>query len=207
MSSKNSGNCNDVRLLLPDFARERLSLDDASFVREHLQTCEACRQELATVQDLFAGLSKVPVPAPSPHYWVTLLPRIHQRVEDRSRRSEPGFVARYVLPLVGLALLLAGVPRLFSPQAGGQFADVQSMVQNMNGEEIARVDELDFQGAAGILEDGKADGDREVVLALLAESGTTSVDSDQDLSTPTIDLGDDEVSTIIARLDQERFDN
>ncbi|MEO8258414.1 MAG: hypothetical protein ABI868_13790 [Acidobacteriota bacterium] len=53
----------------------------------HLESCAACRQQLAELRVILSAVAEVDVPEPSPLFWTHFSARVHAAVE--SERAEP----------------------------------------------------------------------------------------------------------------------
>jgi hypothetical protein len=75
----------------------------------HLQTCEACRRQLADLQSAVAAATAVEVPEPSPLFWDRLSDRVREAVAaeaaPRAAMWRPGNWPRLVIPAAGGALI------------------------------------------------------------------------------------------------------
>ncbi len=102
-------NCRVVHDALPDAAAGLA--DDAVRlqVEKHLAVCATCRDDFALMRTALDGLAQEKtVPDPGHAYWTTLLPRIHERIEQQQGAHErvPALIPRLVLPLGVLLIVL-----------------------------------------------------------------------------------------------------
>jgi anti-sigma factor RsiW len=122
--------CEDMRKLLIAYADRALAETEAGQVREHVDACESCRQELELLQSdaaLLRGEARPEVPA---YITTRVMARIRERNGARRARSglslvfaRVGFVAVAAVGLwlgVGLGRGIVGT----SPGAGGRLARV-----------------------------------------------------------------------------------
>lgn len=120
--------CEDVRKLLVGYADRALAETEAGQVRQHLDSCESCRQELELLR-ADAALLRDEVRPEVPAY---IAARVMARIRERSgaRRARPGLslvfarVGFVVVAAVGLWLGVAlgrGIVGT-SPGAGGRLA-------------------------------------------------------------------------------------
>ena len=81
----------------------------------HLETCEACRRQLAELRATLSSAAQVEVPEPSPLFWDHFSDRVRQAVavEPEPRRSWIGALSwqRLLMPAITLAMaaLVVGV--------------------------------------------------------------------------------------------------
>ncbi|MGC9093793.1 MAG: anti-sigma factor family protein [Bacteroidota bacterium] len=82
--------CTDIKLLLTDFATEKLSQAESDLVRSHIEACPGCRAELEEIKRIFASLSSLPpVHDPGEAYWASILPRISQAISHPAPERQP----------------------------------------------------------------------------------------------------------------------
>lgn len=75
--------------------------------RQHLDICEACRHEAASLRALMVDVRAVDVPEPSPYFWDRLSTQVRQQITE----ATPQPVARWfqwpvLAPLAAMALLV-----------------------------------------------------------------------------------------------------
>ena len=95
-------NCKDIRKLLIDFLEAELSESDYVVVRAHLHQCADCRKEKELLENTWAALEGVRVPAVSHNFTSNLMAKIHEQEEKK-----PAWV--FTFPKIPLPLEL---PRL-----------------------------------------------------------------------------------------------
>ncbi len=99
--------CGDIQRVLPEYtegALEEMAMDQ---VREHLRSCPACAGVARELDSIVLGARHLTQRKPAEAYWNSLLPRIHERIERRSRRMLVGKTMRYLSPVaVTLAVFL-----------------------------------------------------------------------------------------------------
>jgi hypothetical protein len=117
--------------LLPDFVQGLLSGDEKKGVEAHLAGCEVCRERAEGLRVLFRRLAEGTVPDPPAGYFLSLLPRVRERIErGENRLWRPGsLVDRFAVPAVVGALtvlLLFTVPLVNGTKgfSNGRLADV-----------------------------------------------------------------------------------
>ncbi|MGD0339803.1 MAG: zf-HC2 domain-containing protein [Bacteroidota bacterium] len=130
--------CKIILLQLPDFVQGKTSKDDSRIIQEHIQECTDCRKEAEDLREVFTSiLSEGAFSAPSEAYWNTIVPRIHEQLKRRGRRSKfmPGWIYRIVLPLatVSLVIVLLFRNNIFSPATSQ--GELRKAIQQMTDEE------------------------------------------------------------------------
>jgi anti-sigma factor RsiW len=95
--------CEDVSKLLVGYADRALAGTEAGQVREHLDSCDSCRQELELLRAdaaLLRGEARPEVPA-----YITT--RVMARIRERSGARRAGFGLNFVFGRIGLVLVAA----------------------------------------------------------------------------------------------------
>ncbi|MGA2624404.1 MAG: zf-HC2 domain-containing protein [Bacteroidota bacterium] len=165
--------CQNIRYALPDFVDARLSDEEQSQIIAHLASCEDCRREAAELKVLFSELQgDIPWPPPG-HYWNSLLPRIHQSIEEKPALFFPEWVPRFAPPLASAILLAVAVVALVPRGAPDDSAQLSVYLHQLHAVEIQQVAEQ--QRYAGVLEPmssaselaATSAGDKEVLRDLL----------------------------------------
>jgi hypothetical protein len=105
--------------LTPDELIDAVDGTLAPLRRAHLDTCEACHQEAATLRGVLGEVRVADVPEPSPLFWDHLSARVRAAIADETAGHAPAPVRRWfqwpvLAPLAGLAsvllALIAGLP-------------------------------------------------------------------------------------------------
>jgi anti-sigma factor RsiW len=97
--------CETMRVELPGYVSGKLDPSSAAPVRAHLQTCGACRDELAQIQRLDKLLEEaLPTITPSPGFASTFANRLAAEVAAEEEAMAGGWAGWLLQPwLVGLA--------------------------------------------------------------------------------------------------------
>ena len=104
-------NCHNCQSVLPDLLLDPAAPIDAR-VQEHLDSCSACRQELASLRSTFALLDSWEAPEPSPYF--------DQKLAARLREEKAAAPAGWLERLQSYLLLNTG--RQFRPAMAGALA-------------------------------------------------------------------------------------
>ncbi|MFO7638583.1 MAG: anti-sigma factor [bacterium] len=94
-------NCEDVGRLLQDYAARELAPEARRAVDEHLAGCEECREELALLALVVAGLDRQPVLEPAPGFSA----RVMAGLPAQQRVLHPAWALALLPVLAGLAWL------------------------------------------------------------------------------------------------------
>jgi hypothetical protein len=206
--------CNEVKKLLPDYLEGTLTDDEMSFVAQHLHECKDCPKELQSLQALLTQLEARNVKAPPEYYWTTLLPRIHQRIEERKKRRLPVWVPRFVFPMVGAALLVVIAIQVFSPERETVWTEtgIRNVLQEMDSTELQQVNiamYLDNNYANGM---NPLSSDTEMLKEMVNDLNITTAFPAYEQNgatefTEMDNITDEEADLLLDHLDQRRFIN
>jgi hypothetical protein len=130
--------------------------------------------------------------SPPDLYWASILPRVHQRLEEQSQF--PRWTTRYALPLAAALILAVGFLRI-APRPGEDLPDNFSVIlQQLSSEELqdvadqqAMVEMIHPDVAAGE-QSVSADDEVESVKAILQDEETTT-DVDAGIATGIDETG------------------
>lgn len=100
--------CREVRFLLPEYLREELDGESRAAVMDHLKGCRNCASEARELDALLHDL-KIPETRPDERYFTTLLPRIHERIDERSARKVPSWFPSVAVPLAAAAVIVLAI--------------------------------------------------------------------------------------------------
>lgn len=139
---------NDIKELLPSYARQELEPAEAKVVKEHLAGCEDCRSELA----LLKMMAMDEVPDPGPAFWAEMPGRIERELRQQTKkkdRSLRDLLAGHLVPpwswapaaaaaLVVLAtwLALRPMPIVDAPQISSHELEYTEPADSVNMEEL-----------------------------------------------------------------------
>ena len=116
-------------------------------VLEHLRTCVACAQELASFRQTMALLDEWPAPEPSPYF----SSRLRARVRDEAALQPAGWLAWLRRPLAAataMALVAVGVSLLevgnFSRDSNTIANNGDAVLRNVNNSASSAVSDLQY---------------------------------------------------------------
>jgi len=142
--------CRDVTFGLPDFVGGKLLESEKAQIISHLESCHECRLEVEQLQMVFSLLREQQPVHPPEQYWVSLVPRIHERIGKKPGSAYPEWLPRFILPAAA-AIVLAAVLIDFSPKANfNDLQDLSAFLIQMPSDELQLVNEQ--QRYTGILE-------------------------------------------------------
>jgi len=115
---KNKIDIEAIKLLIPDYISNSLSDDDKKLVEEALSLSPELNEFYKETKRTFDFVGSVKFAEPAPQYWTNLLPRIHQRIEEKEAKAgvrNPLSVIWKVLVPVAAVVLIFIIYRIFTP--------------------------------------------------------------------------------------------
>lgn len=161
----------EARLL--DFAEHDLPPAEAARVREHVEACESCRDELEQLQTVRRAVAAAPLPGPGPQepHWGAFEARVLAQVRER-RAARPSRIMQWLVPagaLAAVAVLVAFVGRQpFEAPATTTYA--VATTQTLEAGEVAEI-----AASLDLAWDPPLEWDLSVELADLTDEGVRSV--------------------------------
>ncbi len=131
--------------------------------------------------------------SPSGHYWASILPRVHERLDEHSRLPE--WTTRFALPLAAALILAVGFFKM-APRPGENLPENFAVILNqLSSEELQEVS--DQEAIAEMIHPDLAAGEQSVspaeevesVKAILQEEGGGTTDVDAGVATGMDDAG------------------
>jgi len=198
--------CREARPELPDFVRGRSDEGTNRRLSGHLDGCPACTRDAQELKALFLRLDERKPWAPAESYWTSVLPGVHQRLEENAARGLPQWTTRFALPLAAAIVLAAAVIKI-TPQTGEDYPEnFSALLEQLSPDELQRVS--DQQAVSEILQpaleepSATSSDDAEDVKAILGEDGSETAGSDVDLTTGTEDWSDQDAGLLLPVLEQ-----
>ena len=197
--------CKGIQYELPDFLGGKGSVQEQAAITDHLASCQRCRLEAERLKNVFTEIRNSESWDPSETYWITLLPRIHRRMERQPTRSVPEWTLRFALSSAAGAVLLvfifSGIPAFKDePQ------DLKAVLQQFQPDEIQ--DAIETQTAYGILESTTSlnentsvfFNDKESLAELLKNEERLYLAPDLNIQSFVETLGDEEITDLVSKL-------
>lgn len=114
----NKLNIEDIKYLIPDYITESLSEDEAKLVKEAIAKYPEVNDLYNDMKSAFALAENVNFEEPAPQYWNNLLPRIHQKIEERESASVKNPFAviwKILVPVAAVIILFLIYQLYFNP--------------------------------------------------------------------------------------------
>lgn len=199
-------NCRDIKYCLPDFVRGKSPEDEAPFITEHLTACESCSHEADELSAFVGDLSVRAVAVPADAYWLSVLPRLHERLEKRrSMKLLPGSI-RLILPLSVAVMLVVILTSRHPLNKALEGQEIHTLVHELPAAELdqlAQRDEVnDAYEASDILSPGAEvqPADKDMLKILMLEEGQSDYYSVIDADINDGPVADEDADELITRL-------
>ena len=198
----------EMTYLLPDFVNNMLSGDELTMVNEHLATCSDCRREVEELKSLMSGLQHEITAAPSPQYWSSVLPRIHERIERKQEQRLPEWLVQFALPISAVVVLIVGIVHLKLPANDNDFAEVQAIAKQLTADELRQAAETvttpGFQESSSEEKDesASASDDKDMLKEFLQNDSDLTAHTDINFEATAEKLNAHDTDDLIAALEQ-----
>lgn len=135
--------CNEIKYQLPDFIMSRLSEEEHQQITRHLKQCLICKSELASIEVTFKKVDSEYMAEPPASYWINLIPRIHNRIEESTKPKYTDWILRTSIPAMATIAAIFLVIKLFLfdgasiQQRVTNDENIESLIFSLNENEIA----------------------------------------------------------------------
>lgn len=197
--------CMDIRYDLPDYVRGRATADVTGDISTHLVTCKPCTSEVAELRELMATLGRSPVVSPSPAYWGSILPRVHERLEGRDRQRIPDWVMRFLIPASAAMLLVVILMRGFGDIDMSASSDFSSMMAQLPDADLTRLADaqtLSLVTDGGLLTDQQSVSDKNLLKSIITSVEREQLYAQLDLVTVLSSLTNEETDALVTIMEQ-----
>lgn len=117
---KDKSNIEDIKQLIPDYITGSLDESEKFEVEKALQESSDLKSFYSDMKDTFEFVGNVKFEEPSPQYWSTLLPRIHEKIDARqSKKFSWGNIAAFwkiAVPVAAVIVIFMVYRVLISPE-------------------------------------------------------------------------------------------
>jgi len=116
----NKSNIEKIKLLLPDYVTGSLSAEEAEIVKIAINTSEEVKNLYLDMKNALEFAGSVKYEEPAPQYWNNLLPRIHEKIEEREQKSlakNPlSYIWKVLVPVAAVILFFVIYRISFTPE-------------------------------------------------------------------------------------------
>lgn len=130
----NKFNIEEIKYLIPDYITESLSENEAKLVKEAIAKYPEVNDLYNDMKSAFALTKNIKYEEPAAQYWNNLLPRIHQKIEEReaaSVRNPFALIWKILVPVAAVIILFLIYQIYFNP------SDV-----NLNNKTLVKTDSV-----------------------------------------------------------------
>ncbi|MBS4027365.1 MAG: hypothetical protein KGZ58_01910 [Ignavibacteriales bacterium] len=128
--------CNEIKLLLPDWVKEKEHNTSHIIIQQHLMTCQNCTNEAEAMEQLFSRIDNDKQYVPTQQYFTNLLPHIHQRIERKRKQKYYWRIFQIATPVVALFVLFFISPKFSSEQTFTIENAVEGIIQSSDTDEL-----------------------------------------------------------------------
>lgn len=76
-----------IKLQIPDYVSGLLGDEDKKLVEQNLSKSAELKDFYDEIKSAFSAVDRIKYTEPSPGYWINLLPRIHQRIDEKEEAA------------------------------------------------------------------------------------------------------------------------
>ena len=109
-----------IKLLLPDYVTGSLSSDEAEMVKNAISASDEVKNLYIDMKNALEFAGSVKYEEPAPQYWNNLLPRIHERIDERKQKSlakNPlSYIWKVLVPVAAVILIFIVYRISFTPE-------------------------------------------------------------------------------------------
>jgi hypothetical protein len=199
--------CTDVKYTLADYLRGKVSQQEYRDVRDHLAVCELCRSEAEGLSSFFELVKDEKHWTPSDAYWINIIPKIQQRLEDRRVKYLPAWAVRFALPMAAAIALIIFSFKYFNTAPLETNQTVQSALAQLPQDELQYY--VEQQSIVGVIGDQISNNgsivseDDKLILKNIIQVGNYSTESEFDYESLLDSLSEQEANNIVSILEKK----
>lgn len=116
----NKSDIEKIKLLLPDYITGSLSAEESEMVKNAINTSEEVRSLYLDMKNALEFTGSVKYEEPVPQYWNNLLPRIHEKIEEREQKylakNPLSYIWKVLVPAAAVILFFVIYKISFTPE-------------------------------------------------------------------------------------------
>jgi hypothetical protein len=140
---KNKTDIEKIKLLLPDYVTGTLSGDEALMVKNAIDASEELKNLYLDMKNALEFAGSVKYEEPASEYWNNLLPRIHEKIDEREQKSlakNPlSYIWKVLVPVAAVILIFVVYRISFTPNS--EISEKEQ--KNTNKEKVERKDTVE----------------------------------------------------------------
>lgn len=129
-----------IKLLLPDYVTGSLSEDEAQMVKNAIDASEEVKILYLDMKNALDFAGAVKYKEPAPQYWNNLLPRIHEKIDEREQKSAAknplSYIWKVLVPVAAVILIFIVYRISFTPKT--EISENEQ--KNINNEKVEKID-------------------------------------------------------------------
>lgn len=200
--------CIDIKHTLTDYLRGKVSQDEYRHISDHLADCQSCRSEAEELSAFIELVKDEKTWAPSDAYWTNILPKIHQRLQNRKGKYLPDWVARFVLPLSAAIVLIIFSVRYFVTTTLETSHTIQSALTQIPADELQYY--VEQQSIVGVIGDQVSPNgsiiseDDKIILKNIVQNESYLYEGDGDYDWLLDAINENEVDNILTIIEKKK---
>jgi len=116
---KNKQKIEEIKLLIPDYVTGSLSGEESNTVKNAIENSSELRELYTLMKNALEFTDSVKFEEPALQYWNNLLPRIHQKIDERGQqllaKSPLSYIWKILVPVAAVVLIFIVYRISYSP--------------------------------------------------------------------------------------------
>ena len=129
-----------IKLLLPDYVTGTLSEEEAHTVKNAIDSSDEVKNLYLDMKNALEFAGSVKYEEPAPQYWNNLLPKIHEKIDERGQKrlakNPLSYVWKVLVPVAAVILIFIIYKISFTPNT--EISEKKQ--QNINNEKVEKKD-------------------------------------------------------------------
>ncbi len=199
--------CTDIKYTLADYLRGKVTQEEYSCITAHLAVCGSCRLDAESLSSVLELVKDEKPWTPSDAYWINILPKIHQRLQDRKVKYLPDWAVRFALPMAAAIAFIIFSAKYFNTPPLETNQTVQSVLAQLPKDELQYY--VEQQSIVGVIGDqisnngSNVSDDDKLILKNIIQVGNYSTESEFDYESLLDSISEQEASNIISILEKK----
>jgi anti-sigma-K factor RskA len=140
--------CKIITPMLTEYLEGTISAGDRKLVEEHIASCKQCARDAQLIAEAFQALRNVADDSVPANYFTNLVPRIHERLENRRRFAIasliPAWLEEVLAPVSALAVVasLVALFFVFEPTTVNVSSALESIVSEIQNSDTTALSDF-----------------------------------------------------------------
>jgi hypothetical protein len=142
--SKHIKNIEEIKLMLPDYAMDKLNPDEKKIVDNALEKSPELKTLYEELSGTFNFVSSVKLEEPLAQYWSTLLPRIHEKIEEIQKKkfSAEKLISYWKIFVPVAAVILIALIYFLVINKGSDKTITKKQIEETQKDTVKKIDEI-----------------------------------------------------------------